>query len=178
MARASLPLYVLLLVVYLVAVWLPSRKWPTPKPRTGWNRLVTFGLIYATVGPIFEFFVLGTRPGLHSLRAGAVLLLAATVIGCRARSEAGGTVASGPPDETAGSWPARPWYVPASLELSYLLVLVGAPMMLSAQLSWVFSVIAVLAMLLQVRASQTPAMDSDAVVEGRLDYFESTSENA
>jgi hypothetical protein len=57
--------------------------------------------------------------------------------------------------------------VPASLELSYLLVLVGAPVMLSARLSWVFSVIAVLAMLFQARASKAPAMASNAVVEGR-----------
>ncbi|MHC4117082.1 MAG: DUF4932 domain-containing protein [Planctomycetota bacterium] len=166
-ARASLPLYVLLLVVYPIAVWLPSRRWPTPMPRTGWDRVVTFGLLYAVMGPAFEFFALGNRPRLPSLIAGAVLLLVATLIGRRARSEAGGTAPSGPPDETAGSWPARPRYVPDSLELSYLLVLVGAPVMLSARLSWVFSVIAVVAMLLQARASKAPAMASGAVVEGR-----------
>ena len=166
-ARASLPLYGLLSLVYLIAVWLPPRRRTRPMPRTGWDRVFTFGLLYAVVGPAFEFFALGSRPGVPSLIAGAVLLLAATLLGRRARSEAGGTAPPGPPDETAGSWPPRPRYMPASLELSYLLVLVGAPVMLSAQLSWVFSVIAVLAMLLQARAGKVPAMASDAVVEGR-----------
>ena len=128
-------------------------------PRTRWDRVVTFGLLYAVMGPAFEFFALGNRPGLPWLIAGAMLLLAATLIGRRARSEAGGTAPSGPP--------VRPRYVPASLELSYLLVLVGAPVMLSARLSWVFSVIAVVAILLQARVSKAPAMASNAVVEGR-----------
>ena len=160
-ARASLPLYVVLLVVYLIAVWLPSRRWPTTRPKTRWDRVVTFGLLYAVLGPVFEFVVLGNRPGIPSLVAGAVLLLAATLIGRRARSEAGGTAPSDPPDETAGRGPGAPPYVPASLQLSYLLVLIGAPVMLSAWFSWIFSAIAVLAMLLQARASGAPAMAPD-----------------
>ncbi len=166
-ARASLPCYFLLLIVYSIAVWLPSRRWPTPKPGMGMDRVVTFGLLYAAIGPVFEFFLLGNRPGFSSLIAGAVLLLVAMLIGCRTKSEAGRTEPSVSRDETACSWPTWPRYVPASLELSYLLVLVGAPVMLSARFSWAFSVIAVLAMLLHARASKAPAMPSDAVVEDR-----------
>jgi hypothetical protein len=54
--------------------------------------------------------------------------------------------------------------VPASLQLSYLLVLTGGPLMLSAWFSWILSVLAVLAMLLQARASKPPATAPDGVV--------------
>lgn len=166
-ARALLPLYILLLIVYLIAVLFPLRRWPTPIPRTKLDRFITFGLLYAVIGPAFEFFALGNRPGLPSLITGAVLLLAASLLVCISRLKVSGASPSGPPDEAEDSWPTRPWYVPASLELSYLLVLVGAPVMLSAQFSWIFSVIVVLAMLLRVRTSKAPAMTSDAVVEDR-----------
>jgi hypothetical protein len=45
--------------------------------------------------------------------------------------------------------------------LSYLLVLIGAPLMLSAWFSWIFSAIAVVAMLLQARAGKASAMAPD-----------------
>jgi hypothetical protein len=160
-ARASLPLYVVLLVVCLIAVWLPSRRWATTRPQTRWDRVVTFGLLYVALGPIFEFVVLGNRPGILSLVAGAALLLAAPLIGRSTRPEAGGTAPSDAPGETASRAPGPPRPLPAALQLSYLFVLIGAPLVLSARFSWIFSTIAVVAMLLQARASRASAMAAD-----------------
>ena len=141
-----------------MVTWLPPRRWPTTMPKTRWDRVVTFGLLYAVVGPVFEFFVLGNRPGLSSLVAGALLLLAATLIVRRFHSQPDGPT---PSDTHAAIASRRPRLLPASLQLSYLLVLIGAPLMLSARLSWIWSAIAVVGMLLQARASQAAVMVPD-----------------
>jgi hypothetical protein len=109
------------------------------------------------MGPVFEFFLLGTRPGLSSLLMGAVLLLAATLIVRRFHSQPGGPT---PSDRQAAIASRRPRYLPASLQWSYLLVVIGAPLMLSARLSWIWSAMAVVGMLLQARAHKAAAMAS------------------
>jgi hypothetical protein len=157
-ARAPLPLYAVLLGLYVMVTWLPSRRWPTTMPKTRWDRVVTFGLLYAVVGPVFEFFVLGARPGLPSLVIGALLLLAATLIVRRFHSQPGGPT---PADTQADIASRRPRFLPASLQLSYLLVVIGAPLMLSARLSWILSAIAVVGMLLQARANKAAVMAPD-----------------
>jgi hypothetical protein len=159
-ARASLPLYAVLLGLYLMVAWLPARRWLTTMAKTRWDRVVPFGLLYAVVGPVFEFVALGNRPGLPSLVIGAVLLLAATLIVRRFDSQPGGSTPSDTQAEIASH---RPRYLPASLQLSCLLVVIGAPLMLSARLSWIISAIAVVAMLLQARACRAAVMSPDGV---------------
>jgi len=160
-ARASLPLYTALIGLYTMVAWLPSRRWPTPKTATRWDRVVRFGLLYAVLCPAFEYFALGNRPSLPLLLTGAVLLLAATLMVRRSRSARSGTASSGPPDETASPRSGGPRHLPASLQLSYLLVVIGAPVFLSARIAWALSAIAVLGMLLQARASKASAMVPD-----------------
>jgi hypothetical protein len=158
-ARASLPLYAVLLGLCAVVTWLPSRRWRTKMPKTRWDWVVKIGLLYTVAGPVFEFTVLGNRPGLPTLVIGAVLLLAATIIVPRFHSQPGG-----PTDMQAEIASHRPKYLPASIRLS-LLVFIGAPLMLSARFSWIFSAIALVGMLLQARASKAAHM---VPVEGDL----------
>jgi hypothetical protein len=161
-ARASLPVAVGLLGTYGILAWMPWRRRPTAKAKTRWDRIAAFASCYALLGSAFEFVVLGNRPDLPSMVAGAILLLSASLMVGRFRLRPAGTI----PTELAGEGASRQLGlkrdVAGSLRLSHLLLLIGVPLLLSARFAWVFTVIAVLALLLQ--ASTTRA--SDLIADG------------
>ena len=150
-ANASFPVCLGLFGAYILLTRIPSRRRPTPKAKTKRDRIVTSALPWALFGSAFEFIVLGNRPGIHLMLAGALLLVSATLMAGRSRWRPGRTAPSDPKSKLGSLRSRLRRYLPASLPLSYLLVLIGVPLLLSARFAWVISAIAVLVLLLRSR---------------------------
>lgn len=151
-ANAMFPVYVALLAAYGLATWISSRRRPVRKIKTRWDWLFSFGLIYAIIVPLFEFLYLGNRPGLLAIVTGGALIMSAVLFMVMSHSRSGKTVLQGLEARHANFWPELYRYIRHPVRLSYLFVLIGAPLFLSAQLAWGFSALAVIALLLQTRA--------------------------
>jgi protein-S-isoprenylcysteine O-methyltransferase Ste14 len=151
-ANTMFSLYVVLLAAFGLTTWKSLRRWPEKKIKTRWDWLFAIGLIYAIIVPLLEFLYLGNRPGLFAIVTGGALIISAVLFMVMSHSRLGKTVHQGLEARHANFWPELYRFIRHPFRLSYLLVIIGAPLFLSAQFAWGFSALAVIALLLQTRA--------------------------
>ena len=176
MENAALYAYVILVAIYRVteSTVMARTGTLTRKPQQDWTAgLIVIPYFLVIAGPVFEYLYFGPEPGVLSWTLGAVLFLAATF--CRTKAHLdldigfSMSIEKGEDAQLVQTGLYRTIRHP--LYVGNLLLFVACPLFLAARISWVFTALGFIGVLVRIQIEERFLSEK---MEGYHEYMSKT----